>query len=369
MGGPVSPPTSGPPPLRRMIVPALFVGALFLVVFLRQPNGPEPSNQWVLTGQTMGTAFTVKVVVPPESEISQSEVEAAIRGAVDAVDFAMSTYQDDSELSRFNRHGNGPFDASESVIEVVSEAQRVAKLSAGAFDITVGPLVDAWGFGPDPVTDPPGADAIAALLSENGYQRLEVDAAQHTLRKDRDAIRCDLSAIAKGYAVDRVTHELSRLGLHDFMVEIGGEVRTAGSNMGGGAWRIGIERPEKGPGGLWSAVALRDTAMATSGDYRNYYERDGVRISHTIDPRTGYPITHKLASVSVIHPNCMTADALATALSVLGPEDGRQLVEREGLAALFLIRTADGGFEEWASDAWPDENTAGVAGVTDEEDE
>lgn len=365
----MGPPTSGPPPLKRMIVPAIFVGALFLVVFLRQPNGPEPSNQWVLTGQTMGTAFTVKVVVPPESVISQGEVEAAIRGAVDAVDSSMSTYQEDSELSRFNRHGTEQFEASESLIDVVSEAQRIAELSAGAFDITVGPLVDAWGFGPDPVDDAPGADAIAALLSENGYQRLEVDADEGTLRKDLDAIRCDLSAIAKGYAVDRVSHDLSRLGLHDFMVEIGGEVRTAGRNLGGDAWRIGIERPETVGGGLWSAVTLVDAAMATSGDYRNYYERDGVRISHTIDPRTGRPVTHRLASVSVIHASCMTADALATALSVLGPEEGRALVEREGIAALFLIRTDDGGFEEWASDGWPVENTAEVAGVSQEEDD
>ena len=365
----MNPPTSGPPPLKRMIVPALFVGALFLVVFLRQPNGPEPSSQWVLTGQTMGTAFTVKIVVPPGSEVGQSEVEGAIRDAVDAVDFVMSTYRDDSELSRFNRHGTEPFEVSESMVEVVSEAQRIADLSAGAFDITVGPLVDAWGFGPVPVAHPPDADTIAALLSENGYHMLEVDVAQRTLRKDRDAIRCDLSAIAKGYAVDRVTHALFQLGLNEFMVEIGGEVRTAGRTTDGEVWRIGIDRPETGPGGLWSAVTLADAAMATSGDYRNYYERDGVRISHTIDPRTGHPITHRLASVSVIHPSCMTADALATALTVLGFDDGRLLVEQEGLAALFLIRTADGEFEEWASDGWPTENTAGVVGVSHEEDE
>ena len=346
-----------------MIVPAIFVGALFLVVFLRQPNGPERPDQWVLTGGTMGTALTVKVVVPSELSTNREVVEAAIRNAVDTVDFAMSTYRDDSELSRFNRHGTGPFEVSESMIEVVSEAQRVAELSGGAFDITVGPLVDAWGFGPDPVTEPPDQDTIEALLADSGFHRLEVDAAQRTLRKDRDALRCDLSAIAKGYAVDRVARELSRLGLADFMIEIGGEVRAAGRNADGEAWRIGIERPEFGRGGLWSAVSLIDTAMATSGDYRNYYERDGVRISHTIDPRTGHPIAHRLASVTVIHPSCMTADALATALSVLGPEDGRGVVEREGLAAFFLTRTDEGEFDEWASDDWPSENTHNHADV------
>jgi thiamine biosynthesis lipoprotein len=323
-----------------MIVPAIFVGALFLVVFLRQPNGPERPDQWVLTGGTMGTALTVKVVVPSGLSTDREVVEAAIRNAVDTVDFAMSTYRDDSELSRFNRHGTGPFEVSESMIEVVSEAQRVAELSGGAFDITVGPLVDAWGFGPDPVTEPPDQDTIEALLADSGFHMLEVDAAQRTLRKDRDAFRCDLSAIAKGYAVDRVAHELSLLGLADFMIEIGGEVRAAGRNADGEAWRIGIERPEAGRGGLWSAVALSDTAMATSGDYRNYYERDGKRLSHTIDPRTGRPIDHGLASVTVLHSEAAWADAWATALHVLGPEAGYDLAVSEDVLAYFIVRTA-----------------------------
>jgi thiamine biosynthesis lipoprotein len=342
-----------------MIVPALFVGALFLVVILRQPNGPDPPDQWVLTGRTMGTTFTVKIVVPPRLAVGQDDVETTIRNAVDAVDFTMSTYREDSELSAFNRHGTEPFGVSDSMIEVVSEAQRIAGISAGAFDITVGPLVDAWGFGPEPVEEPPDADTIAALTTENGFQMLEVDSARRTLQKDSAALRCDLSAIAKGYAVDKVVLELNGLGLVDFMVEIGGEVRAMGRNTAGEAWRIGIERPETGHGDLWSTVALSDAAMATSGDYRNYYERDGVRISHTIDPRTGRPVTHRLASVSVIHPSCMTADALATAISVLGPGEGREMVEREGLAALFLVRTDDGEFDEWASSAWPAENTVG----------
>lgn len=365
----MSPSASGPPPLKRMIVPALFVGALFLVVFLRQPSDSPAPDQWVLTGRAMGTAFTVKLVVPPETAVSQDEVETTIREAVDAVDTAMSTYQEESELSRFNRHGTGPFEVSESMIEVVSEAQRIAGLSAGAFDITVGPLVDAWGFGPEPVEDPPDADAIAALLAENGFQMLEVDPAGRTLQKDSAALRCDLSAIAKGYAVDRVVLGLSGLGLGDFMVEIGGEVRAVGRNAAGEAWRIGIELPESGRAGLWSTVALVDAAMATSGDYRNYYERNGVRLSHTIDPRTGRPVSHRLASVSVIHPSCMTADALATAINVLGPHEGRELVEREGLAALFLVRTDDGGFDQWVSDAWPVENTEGLTDVGHAESE
>ncbi len=350
-----------------MIVPALFVGALFLAVFLRQPNGPVSRDQWLFNGQALGTGFTVKVVVPDESTVGKEEASAAIRDAVDQVDVSMSTYRPDSELSRFNDHGTEAFSVSPALVEVMIEARRVAELSDGAFDITVGPLVDAWGFGPEVSAEPPDDDEIARLLEDNGFRHLEIDAGAGTVRKDRVGLRCDLSAIAKGYAVDRVSSRMSALGFTDHMVEIGGEVRTAGHSADGRPWRIGIERPQSEHRGLWSAVELKDVAMATSGDYRNYYERDGVRISHIIDPRTGRPIRHTLASVSVIHPDCMTADALATALTALGPEDGRQLVDREGLAALFLVRSPDGGFDEWQSAAWPGENTHGDGNVLPEE--
>jgi len=342
-----------------MILPAIFVGALFLVVFLRQPAAPSLPNELVLTGRTMGTAFTVKIVVPPGVDVDEEEVSTAIRETVDDVDFRMSTYRPDSELSRFNDADSSPFEISPALFEVLTEAARVSKISGGAFDITVGPLVDAWGFGPEPVTSPPDEATIERLLHDHGYTHLELDAGGLTVQKDNPRLRCDLSAIAKGYAVDRVALRLEGLGLYDYMVEIGGEVRVAGRNAAGKTWRIGVERPDGEGGQPWVAVALMDTAMATSGDYRNYYERDGVRISHTIDPRTGRPISHSLASVSVIHPSCMTADALATALSVLGPDEGRKFVEREGLAAFFLIRTEDGEFDAWASDNWPGENTVG----------
>lgn len=353
----MSPQTSGPPPLRRMIVPAIFVGALFLVVFFRQPAGPEPHDLWILSGQTMGTSFTVKIVFPIDPDVTQDETAGVIRETVDGVDSRMSTYKADSELSRFNNHGSEVFDASPEMVEVMIEANRVAEVSGGAFDITIGPLVDAWGFGPGPVTAPPGDEVIERLLTEHGYRQLEIDHNDLTVRKANPLLRCDLSAIAKGYAVDRVVKRLKDLGFKDLMVEIGGEVRTSGVNADGLVWRIGVERPQADRSGVWGAVELADTAMATSGDYRNYYERDGIRISHTIDARTGRPVTHRLASVTVVHPSCMTADAFATALSVLGPEEGRAVVEREGLAVLFLIRTEDGEFEEWESKLWPGANT------------
>lgn len=338
-------------------MPAIFVGALFLVVFLRQPNGPEVREQWLFNGRTMGTTFTVKIIAPVEPTVTKEEVAAAVRDAVDTVDDRMSTYRPDSELSRFNDSGTEPVEISPALFEVLAEAQRVAEMSGGAFDITVGPLVDAWGFGPEGAVEPPDDATVERLLAEHGYRYLELDPEKRTARKTSPGLRCDLSAIAKGYGVDRVAGRLMELGFDDFMVEIGGEVRARGVNAEGRVWRIGVERPVAQRSGVWGAVELADVAMATSGDYRNYYERDGVRISHTIDGRTGRPVAHTLASVSVVHPSCMTADALATALNVLGPEEGRRLVEQEGVAALFLIRTPDGGFDEWESEDWPGANT------------
>jgi thiamine biosynthesis lipoprotein len=360
---------SGPPPLRRMIVPAIFVGALFLVVFFRQPADPEAREQWVVSGRTMGTTFSVKIVAPVEPSATKEEVAAAVKDAVDGVDARMSTYRPDSELSRFNDSGTEPLEISPELFEVLSEAQRVAELSGGAFDVTIGPLVDAWGFGPEGVQDPPDDATVERLLTEHGYRRLELDAENRTARKATPVLRCDLSAIAKGYGVDRVAELLIELDFADFMVEIGGEVRARGVNAEGRVWRIGVERPVAQRSGVWGAVELADASMATSGDYRNYYERDGVRISHTIDGRTGRPVAHSLASVTVIHPSCTTADALATALNVLGPDEGRRLVEREGLAALFLIRRPDGGFDEWESERWPGANTPAPGDVVPPESE
>ena len=352
-------------------MPALFVGALFVVVLLRRPDVPEASDLWLLSGSAMGTEFNVKVVAAADGVPTEEAVAAAVRDSIDAVDRAMSTYRPDSELSRFNRHGTDPFPASDELLEVVSEALRVSTLSGGAFDVTVGPLVDAWGFGPTPVASPPDEVEIAALLAATGSEHLVIDPDRGTLRKLRPGLRCDLSAIAKGYAVDRVAERLAGMGLTRFMVEIGGEVRTSGRTAAGGVWRIGVERPDPARRLVWTAVPLADRAMATSGDYRNYVERDGVRISHTIDPRRGRPISHRLASVSVIHPSCMTADALATALDVLGPDEARTLAEREGLAVLLLSRAPDAGFEEWTSSRWREivGNTGGGADVAPGEDE
>jgi len=343
---------SGLPSLRRLILPGLFVAALFAVVWFRHRPESATFREWAATGPTMGTTFTVKVVGAKGDETTSHRVAELVREVVDTVDGAMSTYRTDSEIAVFNQHDTESFEASPEMVVVVAEAQRVARLSDGAFDITVGPLVDLWGFGPSGITEPPSEERLADLVAITGYEQITVDPASGILRKSAAACRIDLSAIAKGFAVDEVATALEGLGFSAYMIEIGGEVRTRGRKASGDEWRIGIERPDVNGRTVHTAIPLTDLALATSGDYRNFVVQNGVRISHTIDPRTGRPIAHNLASVSVIHSSCMTADALATAIEVLGPEEGLAFAERQKIPALFLVRTGEMVFEEHRTQIW-----------------
>jgi thiamine biosynthesis lipoprotein len=231
-------------------------------------------------------------------------------------------------------------------------ALDVGTRSEGAFDVTVGPLVERWGFGAHgAMTKLPTDTELDALRGRLGHDHLGFDPKAGTLRKDAAALRVDLSAIAKGYGVDQAAAALREAGHTDFMVEVGGEIRTAGATEAGRAWRLAVEKPNPTERAIYEVVELRDRAMATSGDYRNFTEVGGKRYSHTIDPTTGRPVTHRLASVSVVAPTCAEADAMATALNVLGPERGLALAEREGLPALFLVGTPD-DLEALATDAW-----------------
>jgi FAD:protein FMN transferase len=299
----------------------------------------------------MGTTFAVKVVVGARGEAlsgaRQAEVRTTIEQKLDEVNQKMSTYLDSSELSRFNQfRGTEAFPVSPETLAVFAEAQRISAATDGAFDITVGPLVNLWGFGPDPPPkDLPSEKELDRLRAQIGWGKIEVDTANSALRKLHPEIYCDLSAIAKGYAVDRVAEALSEMGFSRYMVEVGGEVRTMGRNVAGEPWRIAIERPQAGERAFQRVVPLSGMAMATSGDYRNFFERDGLRWSHEIDPRTGRPAQHRLASVSVFDEQCMRADGYATALMVLGEETGFRVAVEQGLAALFLVRNGV-SFEE-----------------------
>jgi thiamine biosynthesis lipoprotein len=350
------------PPFRRLILPGLFVAGLFAVVIFRQPSPPESEDVWLLNGATMGTTYTVKVVAEGFDEAAKGPLGEQVQEVLDGVDFAMSTYKPDSEIEMFNRSGTEIFEASAEMVEVVAEAQRVARLTFGAFDITVGPLVDIWGFGPSGAREAPDEQTIEELVALTGYEQISVDVEARVLRKARSDCRIDLSAIAKGFAADEVAEFLEAEGFDHFMVEVGGEVRCRGRNGVGEVWRIGIERPDYRGRAVQLAIPLSNLALATSGDYRNFVIRDGRRFSHTIDPRTGYPIDHDLASVSVIHASCMTADALATALEVLGPEEGLELANRLQIPALFIVRVEENGFEDIQTGVWKAliENSSGT---------
>ena len=306
----------------------------------------------VLSGRTMGTTYTVKIVAELEEAV-QRELSTLVEERLEDVNQRMSTYIDDSELMLWNRApAEEPVAVSSDLFAVMQAAVEVGRRSGGAYDITVGPVINAWGFGPEGF-DLENVDEkkIEALRQRIGYEKLLLDGADSTITRLRDDLEVDLSSIAKGYAVDRVLEALEEKGFARIWVEVGGEIRAKGTHPTGRAWRVGIERPDQSPGIVERLVSLDDQAMATSGDYRNYHEIKGVRYSHIIDPRDGWPIRHRLASVSVVHPRCMVADAYATALLVLGPEEGLALAQEEGLAAYFLVRN-DWGFEELATEGF-----------------
>ena len=300
----------------------------------------------------MGTTYHVTVVTKTGGSIP------GLRDAVDRrlaeVNDQLSTWIQDSEISRFNRFAEvgEEFPVSADFLRVMAAAADVHRLSGGAWDGTVSPLVVLWGFGPDgPALSSPSPERIAAALAEVGFDMIEVRDTG-ALVKHHAAVTVDLSSIAKGYGVDAVADVLRGRGFADFLVEIGGEVFAAGRRRDGRPWRVGINRPdpEAGPGEVYKVVPLGDEALATSGDYRSYVFEDGRRRSHVIDPRSGQPVTNGVVSASVLAPTCMMADGLATAVMVMGPEAGLTLIEGlEGVEALLVVERRGGFLEEHPS--------------------
>ena len=310
--------------------------ACILVVGCGVPGGTH--QRYV--GDTMGTQYRVTADCP----IDVAEEIVAVLTRVSA---EMSTYDSASTVSRFNRSLPGDwFAVSSELVAVVAAAAELSDLSMGAFDITVGPLVNLWGFGPIRIFDaPPAQEKIDSARLRVGYTHLEYRQRPPSLRKRAD-VYVDLSAIAKGHGVDRLAERLIGVGCTDYLVEIGGEVRARGTNEHGEVWRIGVEVPNSESFGVLQRVLrVADQAVATSGDYRNFLEVDGERYSHTIDPRSGRPVQHRLASVTVVHESAMWADGYATLLSVLGPNAGFAFAQEHRLPALFIER-AQSTFEE-----------------------
>ncbi len=347
--------------LRLGLIGLILAGCIWSL--FSQPRGAAQPDIRVFSGQTMGTYYTIKVLWNPAlAEEDERRIKNAIQEQLDLVNQRMSTYRADSELSRFNRFDSTePFEITKPTLDVFTLAQDVSKVTGGAFDITVGPLVNAWGFGPDPPTlssrqnheSTISEEQIQRLRSRVGYQHLHIDRDAFTVRKDVPEMYCDLSGIAKGYGVDRVFQALSGLGLDSFMIEVGGEIRTKGTKAGR-PWRIAIEKPSESTRVIHEVLNFpkQGLALATSGDYRNYYEANGKRYSHTIDPRTGRPVEHNLASVSVLASTCTAADAYATALNVMGPDRGLEFARDHNLAAMFITRTGAGAFTETRTPAY-----------------
>lgn len=301
---------------------------------------PAPNDLVEFSGNIMGTSYHIKVAALM-SEQESAETASAIEDTLKRIDGKMSTYKPDSELSKLNTAPAGtPVPLSDETFKVFGLALDVNAQSDGAFDITVGPLVNAWGFGPDEPLTPPSDETLKRLAALTGRDKISLDNAAQTVTKAADGVYCDLSAIAKGYAVDMAAETIAGRGYENYMVEIGGEVRTAGQNSAGLPWHIAIEKPLDGERALEEVVGLSGISLATSGNYRNFYITDGKRMSHTIDPKTGRPVEHQLASVSVIYPDCALADAYATTIMVLGPEKGLAFAEERGLAVMLILHGA-----------------------------
>ena len=330
----------------RTILAVGWMGAAFALAGCSQ--APE---DWTIHGQAMGTSYTVRVPHPP-AEMQQEELADLLAAEIERVEALMSTYRPESELSRFNYGSSTDWvPVSEDTAIVVAAAQEISRQTDGAFDVTVGPLVELWGFGSRmDVHGRPSEQDIAEAASHVGFQKLEVRQEPPALRKHDPALHVDLSAIAKGYGVDQAAQVLVDLGIEDYMVEIGGDLRAAGYNKQGNPWRIAVERPIPGEQALLEVVAVEDMAIATSGDYRNFFVEDEILYSHTIDPRTQRPVTHHIASVSVRAASAMLADGWATALLVVGPE-GMEIASANEISALMVERLGE-ELREIPSENW-----------------
>ena len=325
---------------------------LLLPVVLLAACGDGRLPQIDLVGEALGTTFKVSVVEPAAS-LDTAALEADILAALAHVDALASTWRDDSELAVLNASDSTDWiEVSGEFCSALASSWAVSDASGGAFDATIGPLVNLWGFGPGGrVVMPPSETAINEAMQHVGYDKLELDCDNSRVRKTDPRLYVDLSGWAKGFAVDEVAEVLAERQLPDYLVEVGGEMRVSGHNSEALKWAVAIETPSTSRRAPQSIIRITDTGVATSGDYRNYFEYDGVSYSHTIDPRTGRPVTHDLAAVTVLQASSAFADAMATALLVLGPDDGPALAEDLGIAAYFLVR-AESGIEEITTNAF-----------------
>lgn len=333
----------------------------FVAIALIALAGCFPSNdlnkkQIHLQGITMGTvAYNVKYIEQPLEGDKQIPNDVIVHENIEAIlkqlNQDMSNWISDSELSKFNAHRSlEPVEVSEGLGRVIAESIRLGKLSDGSLDVTIGPLINLWGFGPEARPEKvPTDEEIAIAKNRSGIEHLHLEG--NMLSKSIPDLYVDLSTTAKGFAVDLVAEYLDSIGAHNYLVEIGGELRAKGFKHTGELWSIAIEKPVSHERAMQQIVIPKDNAVATSGDYRKYFEENGQRYSHIIDPDTAKPINHKLVSVTVIHPSSMTSDGLSTAMMVMGPERAVDFAEQNNLAAYLIIKS-DTGFIEHTTKAF-----------------
>jgi thiamine biosynthesis lipoprotein len=349
MEHPSSRSTASPFPTLVLWVVAGFVGLWMLARAWQAPIS-TPQGQIAIQGQTMGTTYTVRLHAAP-ANLDANQLKRQIDQRLEDVNRMMSTYLPESEVSRFTSHPVDQwFEISTQTAKVVQQALELSRLSGGYYDITVAPLVNLWGFGPEgQIEKRPSEEQIALAKKKVGFQYLEVEPSTPAIRKTLPGLAIDLSSIAKGYGVDQVAELLDQLKVKDYFVEIGGEVRVLGRNPSGVPWRIGIEAPLEDIRQASIVLPMAGGSVATSGDYRNFFEDStGHRYSHTIDPHTAQPVQSTLASVTVIADQCSLADGRATTIMALGSRRGMELAEKEGWAVLLMDRVGKSFRWSWS---------------------
>jgi len=329
-----------------------FIPIIIMLTISILPATLEAQQEHLLEGRTMATTYHITVVGGSSGDVGG--LKQKIERRLEEINRVFSTYIEDSEISRFNafRRSGEKFRVSDDFIKVMQVGRRIYQLSEGAWDGTVNPLVDLWGFGPTRrETRLPSATEIKALLPNIGFDHIEINEPNFLVKKSA-SVTLDLNSIAKGFAVDAVVQLIAAAGFKNYLVEIGGEIYAAGVRLDGRKWRVGINTPRKGAGSreVYKVVSISNQAFATSGDYRNFIEIDGVRYSHVIDPRTGYPVSNGVVSVSIVADNCTLADGLATALMVMGAEKGIELANRlENVESVIVVEKSDSRLLDYRS--------------------
>jgi thiamine biosynthesis lipoprotein len=320
-----------------------------LIILLNTVSCEQHKEEFVrIDGFTMGTTYQVTF---EKKTLEAQQLKNEIDSRLNVINQLMSTYIDDSELSLFNQSDSTNCQTlSQDTLYVIKNALAISKQTNGKFDVTLAPLIEAWGFDKKNTNDSvPSQESIRLLLNKIGYSKIIVG--NDCVAKQSKDVSVNLSAIAKGYAVDEIAKLLERKKIAHYLVEIGGEIANKGHNASGVSWRLAIESASTEKRSIQRVFAPKGLGVATSGDYRNYFEKDGKRFSHTIDPTTGYPISHQLASVTVLHKETMLADAIATAMMVMGPEASLEYADRHQLAIFMLVKNKQ-GYEEIYSQAF-----------------